>query len=165
MAEDRALAKGESWAPFHGVPMTVKDSFNLAGMPTTWRVPDLKDNIARSNAVAVDRWLSAGVVLFGKTNVPNWLADAQSFNAIYGTTNNPWNQGLTPGGSSGGAAAALAAGLTAIEMGSDIASSIRNPAAFCGVYGHKSTFGICPTRRRCALSFENACSIGFRSGL
>lgn len=145
-AADRALAKGEVWGPLHGVPMTVKDSFDVAGLPTTWGVPELKDNIAGSNALSVDRWLDAGVVLFGKTNVPIWLADAQSFNAIYGTTNNPWNLDLTPGGSSGGASAALAAGLTGIEMGSDIASSVRNPAAFCGLYGHKPTFGICPTR-------------------
>ena len=145
-AADRALANGDIWGPLHGVPMTVKESFDVEGLPTTWGVPELKNNIARSNALAVDRWLSAGAVVFGKTNVPIWLADAQSFNAIYGTTNNPWNLGLTPGGSSGGAVAALATGLTGIEMGSDIAGSIRNPAAFSGVYGHKPTFGICPTR-------------------
>ena len=145
-AADKALAKGEVWGPLHGVPMTVKDSFNVKGLPTTWGVPAFKDNIARSNALAVDRWLSAGAVIFGKTNVPIRLADAQSFNDIYGTTNNPWNLALTPGGSSGGAAAALAAGLTGIEMGSDIASSIRNPAALCGVFGHKPTSGICPPR-------------------
>jgi len=145
-AADKARAKGELWGPLHGVPMTVKDSFDVKGLPTTWGVPEFKDNIAQSNALAVDRWLAAGAVIFGKTNVPIWLADAQSFNAIHGTTNNPWNLKLTPGGSSGGGAAALAAGLTGIEMGSDIASSIRNPAAFCGLYGHKPTFGICPTR-------------------
>ncbi len=142
---DRARARGESWGPLHGVPMTVKEAFDVESLPTTWGVPEYRDNIARANALAVDRWLGAGVVLFGKTNVPIWLADSQSFNAIYGTTNNPWNPDLTPGGSSGGASAALAAGLTGIEMGSDIASSIRNPAAFCGLYGHKPTFGICPT--------------------
>lgn len=145
-AADRALAKGEIWGPLHGVPMTVKEAFDVEGLPTTWGVPEFKDNIARANALAVDRWLGAGAVVFGKTNVPIWLADAQSFNAIYGTTNNPWNLELSPGGSSGGASAALAAGLTGIEMGSDIAGSIRNPAAFSGVYGHKPTFGICPTR-------------------
>ena len=145
-AADRALAKGELWGPLHGVPMTVKEAFDVEGLPTTWGIPDYKNNIASRNALAVDRWLKAGAVLFGKTNVPIWLADAQSFNAIYGTTNNPWNLELTPGGSSGGASAALAAGLTGIEMGSDIASSVRNPAAFCGLYGHKPTFGICPMR-------------------
>lgn len=143
-AADRALAKGEVWGPLHGVPMTVKDSFDVAGLPSTWGSPDFKDNIATANALAVDRMLGAGAVLFGKTNVPIWLADAQSFNDIYGTTNNPWDLSRTPGGSSGGAAAALAAGLTGIEMGSDIASSIRNPAHFCGLYGHKPTHGICP---------------------
>lgn len=120
-------------APLFGVPMTIKESFNVTGLPTTWGAPAFRDSIATSNAVAVDRLLQAGVVLFGKTNVPLMLADWQSYNAIYGTTNNPWNLALSPGGSSGGSAAALAAGLTGIEAGSDIGSSIRNPAHFCGV--------------------------------
>ena len=131
-------------APLFGVPMTIKESFNIAGLPTTWGVPAYRDSIAGSNALAVDRFLDAGAVLFGKTNVPLMLADWQSYNAIYGTTNNPWNPALSPGGSSGGSAAALAAGLTGIEAGSDIGSSIRNPAHYCGVYGHKPTWGICP---------------------
>jgi len=143
-AADSALARGEVWGPLHGVPMTVKDSFNVKGLPTTWGSPDFKNNVATTNALAVDRWLGAGAVIFGKTNVPIWLADNQSFNEVYGRTNNPWNLALTPGGSSGGAAAALAAGLAGIEMGSDIASSIRNPAHFCGLFGHKPTHGICP---------------------
>jgi amidase len=124
--------------------MTVKESFDVAGLPTTWGSPAHRKNIAARNALAVDRWLAAGVVLFGKTNVPIWLADAQSFNAVYGTTNNPWDTARTPGGSSGGAAASLAAGMTGIEMGSDIASSLKNPAHFCGVFSHKPTYGICP---------------------
>jgi amidase len=128
----------------HGVPMTVKESFNVAGLPTTWGVPAEKDNIAEQDALAVQRLRGAGAVLFGKTNVPMLLADWQSYNDIYGTTNNPWNPALAPGGSSGGGAAALAAGLTALEVGSDIGSSIRNPAHYCGVYGHKPTWGICP---------------------
>ncbi len=131
-------------APLFGVPMTIKESYNIAGLPTTWGAPAYRDSIAGSNALAVDRLLAAGVVLFGKTNVPLMLADWQSYNAIYGTTNNPWNLELSPGGSSGGSAAALAAGLTGIEAGSDIGSSIRNPAHYCGVYGHKPTWGICP---------------------
>ena len=98
------------------------------------------------NALAVERLLDAGVVLFGKTNVPLYLADWQSYNAIYGTTNNPWDLTRTPGGSSGGSAAALAAGLTGLEAGSDIGSSIRNPAHYCGVFGHKPTWGIVPPR-------------------
>jgi amidase len=145
-AADRALAKGEVWGPLHGVPMTIKESFDVVGMPTTWGLPELKGNFPRRNALAVERWLASGVVLFGKTNVPMWLADWQSYNEIYGTTNNPWDVARTPGGSSGGSAAALAAGLTGIETGSDIGSSIRNPAHYCGVFGHKPSYGICPPR-------------------
>jgi amidase len=141
-AADRALAKGQVWGPLHGLPMTIKESYNVAGMPTTWGIPALKGNLATRNALAVDRLLAAGVVLFGKTNVPIYLADYQSYNAIYGTTNNPWDLTRTPGGSSGGSAAALAAGLTGLEAGSDIGSSIRNPAHYCGVFGHKPTWGI-----------------------
>ena len=141
-AADAALARGETWGPLHGVPMTVKESYDIAGYPTTWGVPELKDNIATRNALAVDRFIAAGAVIFGKTNVPLMLADWQSYNAIYGTTNNPWNLARVPGGSSGGAAAALAAGLTGLEAGSDIGSSIRNPAHYCGVWGHKPTYGI-----------------------
>lgn len=143
---DRALARGEIWGPLHGVPMTVKEAFDVIGLPTTWGIPQHRSNIPERNAVVVDRLLGAGAVVFGKTNVPAWIADGQSFNSVYGTTNNPWDLDLTPGGSSGGSAAALAAGLTSLEVGSDIASSIRNPAHFCGVYGHKPTFGLCPQR-------------------
>jgi Asp-tRNA(Asn)/Glu-tRNA(Gln) amidotransferase A subunit family amidase len=126
--------------------MTVKESYDVAGMPTTWGAPELKDNRPSRNALAVDRLLGAGVVLFGKSNVPLMLADWQSYNAVYGSTNNPWDLGRTPGGSSGGSAAALAAGLTGIEAGSDIGASIRNPAHYCGVFGHKPTYGIVPPR-------------------
>ncbi len=145
-AADAAIAKGETWGPLHGVPMTIKESYDVAGSPTTWGIPEMKDSIATANALSVDRMLAAGVVLFGKTNVPLNLADWQSFNAIYGTTNNPWNTELTPGGSSGGSAAALAAGLTGIDAGSDIGASIRNPAHYCGVFGLKPTYGILPAR-------------------
>ncbi len=144
-AADAALAKGEVWGPLHGVPMTVKDSFDVEGLPTTWGVPAQAGNIAPTDALSVARWRAAGAIIFGKTNVPIWLADTQAFNAIYGTTRSPWDLDRTPGGSSGGAAAALAAGMTGIEMGSDIAGSIRNPASFSGLYGLKPTFGICPT--------------------
>jgi len=143
---DAALARGEVRGPFHGVPMTIKESFDVAGWPTTWGRPDLKDNIAPTASVVAERMEAAGAVLFGKTNVPIHLADWQSFNAVYGTTENPWRAGLTPGGSSGGSAAALAAGLTGIEAGSDIGASIRNPAHYCGVFGHKPTYGIVPSR-------------------
>jgi amidase len=138
-AADRALARGKAWGPLHGVPMTIKECFDTVGMPTTWGLTALKDNRPARNAVAVDRWLAAGVTLFGKTNVPVMLADWQSYNPIYGTTNNPWDLTKVPGGSSGGSAAALAAGLTGIEAGSDIGASIRNPAHYCGVFGHKPT--------------------------
>jgi len=141
-AADRALAKGDVWGPLHGVPITVKESYDVAGLPTTWGLPSLRDHVAAENALAVDRLVGAGAVLFGKTNVPLYLADWQSFNAIYGTTNNPWDLARAPGGSSGGSAAALAAGLTGLEAGSDIGSSIRNPAHFCGVFGHKPSWGI-----------------------
>jgi amidase len=154
-AADRALARRAAWGPLHGVPMTIKESYDVAGLPTTWGVPAYKDRIATKNAAVVDRMLAAGVVLFGKTNVPLYLADWQSFNAIYGTTNNPWDVSRAPGGSSGGSAAALAAGLTGLEAGSDIGSSIRNPAHFCGVYGHKPTWGIVP-RAGQALPWQTA---------
>src|SRR6202171_1173750 len=145
-AADRALARKQVWGPLHGVPMTIKESYDVAGMPTTWGIPQAKDNFPPRNGLTVDRFLGAGVVLFGKTNVPIFLADYQSYNAIYGTTNNPWDLSRSPGGSSGGSAAALAAGLTGIEAGSDIGSSIRNPAHYCGVFGHKPTYGIVPPR-------------------
>ncbi|HKD23150.1 MAG TPA: amidase, partial [Rhizomicrobium sp.] len=143
---DYALARDADVGPLHGVPMTIKESFNLKGQPTTWGFPEFRNNIAQANAVAVDRLIDAGAVIFGKTNVPPGLMDGQSANEIYGRTNNPWDLARTPGGSSGGSAAALAAGLTALELGSDIASSIRNPAHYCGLFGHKPTWGLCPTR-------------------
>jgi amidase len=141
-AADRAVKAGKKLGPLHGVPMTIKESYNVVGYPTTWGIPALRDNKPKANALLVQRMLDAGVTLFGKTNVPLMLADYQSYNDIYGTTNNPWDLTRTPGGSSGGSAAALAAGLTGIEAGSDIGSSIRNPAHYCGVFGHKPTYGI-----------------------
>jgi len=145
-AADEALAKGESWGPLHGVPATIKESYQLAGSPTTWGVPTLADNITDTTAIGAQRLLDAGAVIFGKTNVPIYLADWQSFNEIYGTTIIPWDLSLSPGCSSGGSAAALAAGLTGLETGSDIGASIRNPAHYCGVFGHKPTYGAIPTR-------------------
>jgi len=126
--------------------MTVKESFDVVGMPSTWGIPEYKDNYPKKNAVIVDRLCSAGAVIFGKTNVPIHLADWQSFNEIYGTTNNPWDVARVPGGSSGGSAAALAAGITALEAGSDIGASIRNPAHYCGVFGHKPTYKVVTPR-------------------
>ena len=141
---DAQLARGETLGPLHGLPMTVKESFDLTGTPTTWGFAHLRDNMATQTATSVARLQAAGAVVFGKTNVPVALADWQTFNPIYGTTCNPWDLGRTPGGSSGGSAAALAAGLTPLELGSDIGASIRNPAHSCGVYGHKPTWGVVP---------------------
>jgi amidase len=145
-AADAALARGEIWGPLHGVPMTVKESFNVTGMPSTWGNPALKDNIATENAVLIERLLQAGAVVYGKTNVPFMLQDSQSYNEVYGTTNNPWDAARGPGGSSGGEGAALAAGLSALGAGSDIAGSLRNPAHYCGIYAHKPSWGLLPTR-------------------
>jgi amidase len=143
-AFDRASArKSARHAPLAGLPMTVKESFDFAGHPTTWGVAEYRDNRARRNALAVERFLAAGANVFGKSNVPVMLADWETDNPVYGRTVNPWDPTRTPGGSSGGAAAALAAGLTGLEAGSDIGGSIRNPAHYCGVYGHKPTYGIC----------------------
>ena len=145
-AADQALAAGQSWGPLHGLPMTIKESYQLAGSPITWGRPEFANTVTETTALAIQRLIDAGAVIFGKTNVPIHLADWQSYNNIYGTTNNPWDKALSPGGSSGGAAAALAAGLTGLEAGSDIGSSIRNPAHFCGVFGLKPTFGVIPIR-------------------
>jgi amidase len=145
-AADRARAAGHLLGPLHGVPMTVKDSFDVAGLASTFGHPERADHVAVEDAVAVARLRAAGAILFGKTNVPKDLADWQSENALYGRTLNPWDTSRSPGGSSGGAAAALAAGLTCLELGSDIGGSIRMPAHFCGIYGHKPTFGVVPMR-------------------
>src|SRR5580698_7351083 len=130
-------------AALFGVPMTVKESFDVAGLPSTRGHLSAKDHRAKSSSIAVRRLQAAGAVIFGKTNVPVDLADWQSYNPVYGTTSNPWNLGHTPGGSSGGSAAALAAGLSALEIGSDIGGSIRVPAHYCGVFGHKPTWTLC----------------------
>jgi amidase len=131
-------------APLRGLPITLKESINVAGLGTTWGVPEWKGFVAQHDAPAWVRLRAAGAVLLGKTNVPPMLADWQSANPIYGRTNNPWALDRTPGGSSGGSAAALAAGLTALEVGSDIGGSIRVPAAFCGVYGHRPSETLLP---------------------
>jgi len=143
---DEARAKGDSWGPLHGLPMTIKDALEVTGMPAVGGAPMWKDHRPTRNADAVQRIVDAGAVIFGKTNVPFMSGDLQTYNDVYGTTNNPWNTDYVPGGSSGGAAAALAAGLTPLELGSDIGGSIRTPAHFCGVYGHKPTYGIVSKR-------------------
>jgi amidase len=144
-AADAALARGET-KPLLGIPLTIKESFNVAGLPTTWGFPAQRDFIAAEDALPVTRVKDAGGVILGKTNVPLGLGDWQSYNDIYGTTNNPYDLGRTPGGSSGGSAAALAAGYGALSLGSDIGGSLRVPAFHCGVYAHKPTFGLAPSR-------------------
>ncbi|MSQ92655.1 MAG: amidase [Gammaproteobacteria bacterium] len=139
---DEALARGQIWGPLHGLPMTLKDNLHITGMPMVNGSPLLRDFVPDTNQDVVQSVLDAGAVVYGKTNLPLWGMDTQSFNEVYGQTNNPWDVTRTPGGSSGGAAAALAAGLTGIEIGNDIGGSIRFPAHFCGVYGHKPSFGI-----------------------
>lgn len=145
VAADAALARGDR-RPLLGVPMTVKESFNIVGLPTTWGAAGVTATVPRNDAVAVARLKASGAVIIGKTNLSTWLADWQSNNAVYGRTRNPWDPGRTPGGSSGGAAAALAAGFVALELGSDLFGSLRVPAHCCGVLAHKPTHGVIPTR-------------------
>ena len=142
---DKALARGER-RPLLGIPMTVKESFNVAGLATTWGIPAGKGFQPREDALAVQRLKAAGAVVLGKTNVPFVLGDFQSYNDIYGQTNNPWDVSRTPGGSSGGAAVSLAAGFVPLELGSDIGGSLRNPPHYCGVFAHKPTHGLLPVR-------------------
>jgi amidase len=144
-AADAAVARGEIVGPLHGVPMTIKDTYETAGMRTTCGV-ETWDHVSDHDAEAVRRLREAGAVIFAKTNAPSFAADWQTYNPIFGTTNNPWDVTRTTGGSSGGAAAALAAGLTALELGSDIAGSIRLPSNWCGVCGHKTSWGVVPHR-------------------
>ncbi len=143
---DAARARGETWGPLHGLPMTVKDSFETEGLVTTSGAPELADHVPATDADPVARLKAAGAIVFGKTNLPLYAGDQQTYNEVYGRTNNPWDLDRGVGGSSGGAAAALAAGLTGFELGSDIGGSIRNPAHYCGVFGHKPTWGIVSNR-------------------
>jgi amidase len=145
-AADGALARGEDWGPLHGLPMTIKDCIEVVGMPTTYGSSVLEDFMPSENPNLVQSLLDAGAVIFGKTNLSLWARDTQTFNEVYGQTNNPWDAAKTPGGSSGGAAAALAAGLTGLDIGTDVGGSIRLPAHFCGVYGHKPSYGIVSMR-------------------
>jgi amidase len=145
LAADEAIARGDDAGPLHGVPMTIKDAFDVAGMRTTWGNPAFADFIADSDAAVTRRLRQAGAIIVGKTNVAYMLADfGQTANELYGVTNNPWDITRTPGGSTGGAAAALSAGMTFLEYASDLVGSIRIPASFCGVYGLKPSVGIVP---------------------
>jgi amidase len=145
-AADVARASGGMVGPLHGIPITIKECFDFAGLPSTYGRLDRANHKARADAVTVSRLRAAGAIVLGKTNVPKDLSDWESYNDVYGHTRNPWDLNKSPGGSSGGSAAALAAGLSALELGSDIGGSIRTPATFCGVYGHKPTFGVVPIR-------------------
>src|SRR5205807_8641154 len=144
-AADAARARSDT-RPLLGIPLTVKESYNVAGLPTTWGIPAQKDFTPTEDALSITRVKDAGGVILGKTNLPLGLGDWQSYNEIYGTTNNPYDLGRTPGGSSGGAAAALAAGYGALSLGSDLGGSLRVPAFHCGVYAHKPTFALVPSR-------------------
>ena len=144
-AADTALARGER-EPLLGVPVTVKESYNVSGLPTTWGFSAFKDYIAQEDALAVKKLKAAGAIVLGKTNVPVALGDWQSYNAIHGVTSNPWDRSRSPGGSSGGSSAALAAGFGPLSLGSDIGGSLRVPAHFCGVCAHKPTFNLVPAR-------------------
>ncbi len=141
---DEATTRGEVWGPFHGVPMTIKEMIGMKGVATTSGAPELKDHITDFDATVVTRMRTAGGVILGKTNLPVHALDMQTYNPIYGTTNNPWDLTRTTGGSTGGGAAAVAAGLSYLETGSDIGGSIREPSNFCGVFGHKPTVHVVP---------------------
>ncbi|MFL6621248.1 MAG: amidase [Sulfurifustis sp.] len=145
-ALDAAAVRGEFQGPLHGLPITIKDLFETEGLRTTAGTKQYAEHVPTQNAVAVQRLVDAGAVVFGKTNTPAFGADVQTYNDLFGVTRNPWNLAHTSGGSSGGAAAAVAAGLTAFELGSDLGGSIRTPAHCCGIYGHKATFDVIPKR-------------------
>jgi amidase len=145
-AADLALSRGRVLGPLHGLPITIKDSFETEGIRTTCGAPELAEHVPARDAVAVARLRAAGAIVFGKTNTPYMTSDWQSYNDVFGTTRNPWNPERTPGGSSGGAAAAVAAGFSALELGSDIGGSIRVPSHWSGVFGHKPSYGIIPQR-------------------
>lgn len=144
---DAERARGEGSGALHGLPVTVKDSFETEGMRTTsGGAKEFLAHVPARDADAVARLKSAGAIVFGKTNLSTLAMDIQTYNAGFGTTNNPWDPARTAGGSSGGSAVAMSAGLSALEMGSDLGGSIRIPAAFCGVFGHRPSYGIVPTR-------------------
>jgi amidase len=145
-AADELTVAGGSNGPLHGLPMTVKDVWETEGLVTTSGAPELRGHVPEADAVAVARLRAAGAIIFGKTNTPLYAGDFQTYNEVYGVTNNPWDTTRTAGGSSGGAAAAVAAGLTPLELGSDIGGSIRNPAHYNGVYGLKPSWGVVPGR-------------------
>jgi amidase len=145
-AADDAVASGAELGPLHGVPITVKDSFQTKGLITTSGAPELADFVPTEDAAPVAKYRGAGAVIFAKTNLPIWAGDIQSYNSVYGTTSNPYDIERTPGGSSGGSGASLAAGYSPLELGSDIGGSIRIPSHMSGVAGHKPSYGIVNAR-------------------
>ena len=144
MKADEALQKGEDWGPLHGLPITMKDAYEVKGITSTGGSAKWKEHIPKTDAVVADRLRKAGAIVFGKTNVPFLSGDWQTYNELFGVTNNPWDMNKTPGGSSGGSAAAVSACFSSLEVGSDIGGSIRIPAHFCGVYGLKPSYGLIP---------------------
>ncbi len=144
VAADAATARGDELGPLHGLPITVKDAIATEGIRSTGGATELADHVPTYDAPVVAAVKAAGAIVFGKTNLPRWSGDAQAFNTMFGTTNNPWDLTRGPGGSSGGASAAVAAGLTSFELGTDIGGSVRMPAHFAGVCGHKPSFGVVP---------------------
>ena len=144
-AADSAQAEGKALGRLHGVPITVKDALETKGLRSTGGAVELTDNVPDRDAAVVNAVRREGAIVMGKTNLPRWSGDIQAYNEIFGTTNNPWDLSRGPGGSSGGAAAAVAMGFTSFEIGTDIGGSIRFPAAFNGIWGHKPSFGVIPT--------------------
>ncbi|MGO8859251.1 MAG: amidase family protein [Acidimicrobiales bacterium] len=145
-AADIATTRGEWAGPLHGLPTTIKDAIEAQGLRSTGGARELLTHVPTTDAPAVARLKAAGAFVFGKTNVPRWSGDIQTFNEMFGTTNNPWDLSRTPGGSSGGAAAAVATGLTSFELGTDIGGSVRIPSNWCGVCGHKPSWGLVSQR-------------------
>jgi amidase len=143
---DDAIERGEPVGPLHGLPITIKDALETEGIRSTGGAVELTDHVPTVDAVAVARVKAAGAIVFGKTNVPRWSGDLQTYNEIFGTTNNPWSLDRTPGGSSGGAATSVASGFTSFEIGTDIGGSVRIPSHCCGVFGLKPSFGVVPQR-------------------
>jgi amidase len=143
---DEAIVRGENLGPLHGLPVTIKDAIEVRGMRSTGGATELTGHVPAANAPVIDRLEAAGAFVFGKTNVPRWSGDIQTFNELFGTTNNPWDLGRTPGGSSGGPAAAVVCGFTSFEIGTDIGGSVRTPAHFCGAFGLKPSYGVISQR-------------------
>jgi len=165
VAADAALERGESWGPLHGLPVTIKDTWETAGIRSTSGAPQYAQHVPSTDAVAVRRLIDAGCIVFGKTNTPMLGGDVQTYNEVFGVTNSAWDVARSPGGSSGGAATAVATGMSAFELGSDIGGSIRTPSSWSGVYGLKTSYGIVPMRGHIApppgaLSLSDLCVAG-----